>query len=458
LRGRRLLFASYPGTKDVALHNFYKGGLSKWTWRFYTHRLTRAGRWVGTVTFILGLMIVPSLDIQVYIPLMYILGLWLLTGICVVFARPRVTVRGRQAERIRAGETLPVEVTVTYDPTTGRRGRLGFPPIELNLLPERLPLDIDAVPSDGVPVGTLLKPGESRTVRLGLSCPIRGVYKLWGYRVESDFPFGFINAYRVFHEPHSLTVHPAFTELQRMDLPVGRRYQPGGVMLASKLGDSLEYLGNRQYREGDNIRDIDWRTTARHGGSPIALREYREEYFLRVGIVLDTFLPQRGKRNERAARRNALEDAVSLCAAISDYIARQDYLVDLFAAGPDIYHLTAGRSLAFLDQILDILSCVEGSPTEPIDVVAPQMETYLSRLTTVVCIFLSYDETRQRFVENLRISGAGVKVIVVEPEHFPRSWWEGGDDRTPRNDGFAVLAGDVMRLTHEEIQSGVSVL
>ncbi len=48
-------------------------------------------------------------------------------------------------------------------------------------------------------------------------------------------------------------------------------------------------------------------------------------------------------------------------------MARQEYLVDIFAAGPDLYHLMAGRSLAYLDQILDILASVDGSEEEPFD-------------------------------------------------------------------------------------------
>ena len=46
-------------------------------------------------------------------------------------------------------------------------------------------------------------------------------------------------------------------------VPSGRRYQPGGIAMASKLGDSFEFIGNREYRDGDNLRDMDWRATAR---------------------------------------------------------------------------------------------------------------------------------------------------------------------------------------------------
>jgi len=295
---------------------------------------------------------------------------------------------------------------------------IGRRPIyDLQALPHRLPPAIDALPRDGVPAGTLA-PGESARVRLGLSCPRRGAYTLRAYRVETDFPFGLMNAYTITRQEERLLVYPSYTRLARIDLPTGRRHQPGGVALASRLADSLEFLGNREFREGDNIRDIDWRATARMGGTPI-VREYREEYFQRVGVVLDTHVPGMLARKERTERRAAFERAVSLCAAVGDSMAGQEYLVDVFAAGPNLYHLTAGRSLAYLEQILDILACVEESREEPLAVIEPQIQAYLDRLTTVICVFLTYGETQRAFVQGMRMGGAGVKVLLVPEAGAP---------------------------------------
>jgi uncharacterized protein (DUF58 family) len=411
-RGRRAapaspreLFPHVPGTKDIRQHPVFQGSLSRWAWKLYTHRLTRAGRWFLGLTLVMGLTLAPGLDVQFYVPVIYILGVWAVAEAATLLNKPRVRLRARHADRVRAGETLPVEVEVTH---VGK----AWPGLDLNVLPARLPLAVDAVPPDGVPIGTLL-PGESKRVRLGLACPKRGAYRLWGYRVETDYPFGLLNAYGQFPQESALLVYPDFTPLERMDLPTGRRHQPGGVLLASHLGDSFEYLGNREYRDGDNPRDIDWRATARLGGQPMALREWREEFFLRVGVVLDTYLPRNERAADRAARAEAFERAVSLSAAVADYLARHEYIVDLFAAGPDLYHLTAGRSLAYLDQILDILACVEGTDAEPLEVIAPQIQDYLARLTTVICVFLEWNETRRVFVDGLRASGAGVKVILL---------------------------------------------
>jgi len=191
----------------------------------------------------------------------------------------------------------------------------------------------------------------------------------------------------------------------------------------------------------DNTRDIDWRATARLS-KPI-IREYREEYFLRVGIVLDTHLPL----ENRGRGADDFERAVSMAAAVSDYMSRQDYIVDLFAAGPNLYHLTAGRSLAYLDQILDILACVDSSRQEPFEILEPAILENLSKITTVICVFLDWNATRQAFVDRLAQSGAGVKVIIVR---------DGPCTDDPAS--AVTVAGHVPVIGHVEFAQGIEVL
>lgn len=419
----REIMVGYPASKDINQHRYYQGKAGQWVWRFYHFRFTRTGRWflgfTGVVFFTIALF--WNLDTQTVPLSLYLTGLWLIS--CLAFLPVRAHAKVRHAERITAGETLLAEVTVE---NTGR-----FPIPDLVLQAWGLPLAVDAQPEDGIPVGYLRR-GESRVVELPLHCRGRGAFVLGGFRLLTDFPFGLLQAYRVVQQSSRLIVHPAFQPLTRFELPTGRRFQPGGIAMASQIGDSFEYHGNREWRDGDSPRDIDWRATARLAGaatSTLVVREWREEYFLRVGVVLDTHVPAENDKSERlflrevqerlpgksprARRQAALERAISLCAAVSDALSRQEYIVDLFAAGPNLYHLMAGRSLAYREQILDILACVEGSPEEPLSQIAPRLTLELDRITTVICIVLDWDEARRAFVDELRQSGVGVKVLWV---------------------------------------------
>lgn len=417
--------------------------LSRIAWRVYTQRLTPMGRWFALASMGFVSYSGASLQLQGYVPAAYVAAVWLIAACCLL-VRPRAALSARLPDRAAAGETVRVKVEVS---NTSRRRLLGGG-TDWVVIPHRLPDAIDAVEEQGVPLPDLA-PGERVSADVLLHCKRRGAYTLHGFRVESAFPFWITKSRRTFGGAHRLLVYPKFSPLTRLRLPTGKRYQPGGVALASEIGESFEYLGNREFREGDNIRDIDWRATARLGGGtggrPV-VREWVEEYMMRVAVVLDTHVPKSLKPKPLARRRDDLERAVSVAASVADHMARHDYLVDLFAAGPDLYHLTAGRSLAYLDQILDILAAVGESPEAPFAVLHPELAALTERLSTVVLVLLDDDEPRRAFAEALRATGVAVKTIVVR---------DGNDgDRGSGGSG----GGDTTYLTRERFDRGFDEL
>lgn len=421
----------FPGTKDISYHPLFRGQISRFVWKLMVLTVTPAGRWFMVTTLFVAAAASIELTYQQYVPFCFFTGIWLAAILYHLFSRPAVSLKVRHSDRISVGEVLPVDVDVTQSGS-----HVGA---DLTLLAHGLPPMVDAVEAEGVRL-PILRPRETARVRLGLLCRKRGQQQLKGYRIESDFPFGLLRTYRVHYRPQPLLVYPRFHPLARLTIPSGRRYHPGGVALASNLGESFEFLGNREYQDGDNVRDIDWHATARVG-RPI-IREYREEYFLRVGVVLDTHV-----RRGEPARSEDFERAVSMAAAVSDYMSRQDYIVDLFAAGPNLYHLTAGRSLAYLDQILDILACVDETRVEPFETLEPAILENLSKITTVICIFLDWNETRRAFVERIAQAGNAVKVMVVR------------DSSTTANVAGAFdLAGYVPVIGRVEFERGIEEL
>jgi uncharacterized protein (DUF58 family) len=380
-----------------------KSAVLRWIWETYTERLTRAGRWFFWPTAAFLNFTATSPQLEAYIASCYAFGLWAVALAGILVFRPRVTLRSAFPERACAGEVLPVEVEVA------QTGRLGG--IDLRVALHRPPASVASEPEEGAPVPYLAR-GEKALVRLGIRCEKRGAHRLGGLRVETAFPLGLLCAIRAFPEERPLLIYPRFHRLARMELPTGRRHQPGGVALASLVGDAAEFVGDRDWRDGDSVRDIDWRATARL--DRLVVREYREEYFVRVALILDTHVPRpQGLFGSSQPRRDDFERAVSICAAVGDWLARQEYLVDIFAAGPSLYHLTAGRSLAYLDQILDILACVEESAEEPFDRIEPELSENLSRISAVVAVFVDWNEPRRRFIEKLRRQGVVVKVVIA---------------------------------------------
>jgi uncharacterized protein (DUF58 family) len=410
-----------PANSSAVAELFERSTTLKWLRALWLEKLTPGGRWFFVVSGLFFGYGTTSFELQTLVPLLYCCVLWPIALVLMMIERPRARLKVRHAMRTRAGEELPVECEIT---ATGAKAHDWW------IFPHQFPPQLELVPPNGAPLPALRR-GETAKVVLHVRAPQRGHYSLAGWRVETDFPLGLVVAARRFNLESTLLVHPRFTPLQRLALPTGRRYHPGGVALVASRGESLEYIGNRDWREGDEPRHIDWRASARLQ-TPI-VREYREEYFLRAAVVLDTFV-----ENEKA--NEPFERAVSLCAAVAEYMAREDYLVDLFAAGQNIYHLTAGRGLAYLEQVLDILACVESSATEPFEDLEPEIEQHLAQINTIICVFLDWTQTREDFVARLALQGAAIKVLVardvpcsLDPQNtqfevtvIPRTYFESG--------------------------------
>ena len=157
----------------------------------------------------------------------------------------------------------------------------------------------------------------------------RGRYVIPAPTVRATDPLGLVAGSARALAEEALIVYPRFYAMESFHLPLGRRYQPGGIPLASHTGDSLEFLGTREYQQGDPMRHIHWRSWARVG-KPVVM-EFQEEYFSRIALILDTFVPKRA----RAEDVQAFEAAISVVASVADFFSRSDHVVDIFGGGSE---------------------------------------------------------------------------------------------------------------------------
>jgi hypothetical protein len=138
------------------------------------------------------------------------------------------------------------------------------------------------------------------------------------------------------------------------------------------------------------------------------VREYQEEYFTRIGIVLDT--------DSGAANREHLEGALSLSAGIIACLCRGEALVDVLVTGEHVAKLALGRSLGALDQALDLLAVVRPQPGFASERTLAQLAPHLERLSSVVFVALAWDDARAAFVAAIRARGVGCVVLIVGDE------------------------------------------
>ena len=200
--------------------------------------------------------------------------------------------------------------------------------------------------------------------------------------------------------PFSLSHSPSPVPVK---LPGIRRYQSGGVALASSVGDSDEFVSLRDYRPGDPLRKIHWKSWAKIG-RPV-VKEFQDEFFVRHALILDTF--------QKGGDPLILEGAVSIAASLACQIQTQESLLDLMFVGTEAYCFTAGRGLAGTDKLLEVLAGVGVCRDKKFEYLIPVVVNRAAELSSCICILLAWDEERKTLVEHLRSLDISTLVLVI---------------------------------------------
>lgn len=264
------------------------------------------------------------------------------------------------------------------------------------------------LPRDGTwigapaPISRLAAGGQASTLARARFVA-RGEHHIDPFRAVALLPLGLSQGAPVRTKGVRFVVVPKVARVTAITTPLNRRHQPGGVARASRTGDATDLLGVRPYRPGDPVRDLHARLSARHGLPMV--REYQEEYFARIGMVVDS--------DAKAATPAHLEAALSLAAGVIASLCRGEALVDVLVVGEHMQRLSLGRGLGSLDQALDILSAVQPSRGLSADRILARLGPHLEQLSSVVLIFLAWEPTRATLASAIRSRGVGCVVLIV---------------------------------------------
>jgi uncharacterized protein (DUF58 family) len=231
----------------------------------------------------------------------------------------------------------------------------------------------------------------------------RGVLRFHGVILGRPDPLGLFRAFAKVSLPQTVLILPKRYPLPRIALPGTTKYQEGGVTFASNVGQSEEFVALREYRRGDPLRHIHWRSWAK-AGKPI-VKEFEDEFFVRHALVLDTFTDD--PRNE------LFEEAVSVAASFACAVLSQESLLDLLFVESQAYCFTAGRGLSHTDQILEILAAVRPSGQKRIRTLESLVLDHAAMVSGCVCVLLAWDPARQDLVKKLKALDVPVLVLVL---------------------------------------------
>jgi len=248
-------------------------------------------------------------------------------------------------------------------------------------------------------------PNQEAEVRVELTPLRRGILRFTGVTLARPDPLGLFRALATVLLPQTVLILPRRYALPAIALPGTAKYQEGGVALAASVGQSEEYVALRDYRHGDPLRHIHWRSWARVG-KPV-VKEFEDEFFVRHALVLDTFTGYQ--------HSEVFEEAVSVAASFACALPTQESLLDLLFVGPQSYCFTAGRGVAHVDQMLEILASVRACSDQPFRALEHLVLGHIKVVSGCICVLMAWDEERRSFIEKLKALGVPVLVLVIVP-------------------------------------------
>jgi uncharacterized protein (DUF58 family) len=311
-------------------------------------------------------------------------------------------------------------------------------------LPTGLLLIEDTVPyALGVRPRFVLDRVEPRGVReidYRVRSDLRGRYAIGPLSVRIADPFGLVELARSFTISDTLVVTPHVAALPHVRLS-GEWTGGGDSRTRSVAAAGDDDVAPREYRQGDDLRRVHWRSTARHG--ELMVRREEQQWQSRGALLLDT----RRHAHRGEGPRSSFEVAVSAAASIGVHLAREGLGLRL-VTDQGAEHLTdSGLSWS----LLDTLAVVRHSP-------ARSLEMGVSALRQgggdglIVAVLGALDAEEARELARLRHSGITAVAVLLDVDT-----WDGGEPGSA--EGYqavqTVLAGYGWRIVR--LPAGTSI-
>jgi uncharacterized protein (DUF58 family) len=202
-----------------------------------------------------------------------------------------------------------------------------------------------------------LAPGASVELSYEVKSALRGRFAIGPLRLKLSDPFGLVERSRGFAATDILTFVPVVHPLPGVGL--GGAYSTGGESSSRSVSiQGEDDAATREFRSGDDLRKVHWRSTARIG--KLMVRREEQPWQTRSAMLLDT----RGTAHRGEGMSGSFEWSVSAAASIGDHLTRLGYSLRLFTDGGEIHGVSG---LAARDALLDQLAVIRTSTLRTLD-------------------------------------------------------------------------------------------
>jgi uncharacterized protein (DUF58 family) len=255
------------------------------------------------------------------------------------------------------------------------------------------------VTASGMPGRARIEPHGWAELRYEIRPLERGELCFLPGQARMDSLLGLWRRTVVLGERQCIKVYPNFAAVAHYALlATDNRLSMLGIRLRQRRGEGLEFNQLREYRDGDSLRQVDWKATSRLG--KLISREYQDERDQQIVFLIDCGRRMHTKDGELSHFDHTLNAILLL-----SYVAlRQGDAVGLMGFGGDSRFLPPRKGAHQINQVLEAVYDMQAGINSPdYAAAASNLLTQLKKRSLVILVSNLRDEDNEELLPALQI-------------------------------------------------------
>ncbi|MFD2588271.1 DUF58 domain-containing protein [Croceitalea marina] len=200
-----------------------------------------------------------------------------------------------------------------------------------------------------------IKSGSAKSYSYKVRPTERGVYSFGSLNVFASSPLGLLSKKFTFDTSKEIPVYPSFLQLRKYDLiAFTNRLFEYGLKKIRRIGHTMEFEQIKDYIQGDDIRNINWKATAKKG--QLMVNQFQDEKSQPIYSVIDKGRVMKMPFDELSL----LDYAINATLVISNIALKKNDKAGMFSFSNSIENrVAAERRSSQMNLILETLYNLE---------------------------------------------------------------------------------------------------
>lgn len=254
----------------------------------------------------------------------------------------------------------------------------------------------------------VLQKNEKKDLRYTISCPVTGIVDLGPIEVNYRDPLDFFSKEIYSGEKVSVRVLPKVEEMQSVEINPSYTKHWLGDIKSKNIGVGSEFYSIREYYPGDELRNINWKATAKYM-DPMT-NEFEAEKSGDVILIVDGY-----KKGIAGSKKyNTLRSSIKATASLAKTILSARNRVGLIVSGEYLNWVYPGTGRNHYHKLMSNLTQFEKGGDWGLEGVKWLLEDFFPRRSLIIFISpLTVPEFSETIID---LSRKDYDVMVISPD------------------------------------------